>query len=46
MLYVISAVFDRLPFTNNAILDALDLDALDRGTRPPAVAAETPSSTR
>ena len=51
MLYGISAVFDQLPFSNDAVLDALDVDAHDVdahdvGTRPPALAPDTPSSTR
>jgi hypothetical protein len=46
MLYGISAVLDQLPFSNDAVLDALDVDAQDAGTRPPALAPDNPSSTR
>jgi hypothetical protein len=50
MLYGISAVLDQaldqLPFSNDAVLDALDVHAQDAGTRPPALALDTPSSTR
>jgi hypothetical protein len=46
MLYGISAVFNQLPFSNDAVPDALDPDALDRSTRPPALAPDTASSTR
>jgi hypothetical protein len=46
MLYGISAVFIQMPFSGDAVLDALDLDALDVGIRPPARTPDTPSSTR
>jgi hypothetical protein len=51
MLYGISAVFIQMPFSGDAVLDALDLDALDLdaldvGIRPPARTPDTPSSTR
>jgi hypothetical protein len=41
MLYGISAVFDQMVSSNDAVLDALDV-----GTRLPALTPDTPSSTR
>ncbi len=54
MFYGISAVFDRLPLSNDAVLDALDvaldvaldIGARDVGARLTAHTPDTPSSTR
>ncbi len=56
MLYGISAVFDQMHFSTDAVLDALDVSTCDTGTRDiappnngtwlPAQAPDTPSSTR
>jgi len=46
MLYGISAIFDQILFSNDAVLDALDVGTRDVGTRPPALAPDTPLSTR
>ena len=42
MSYAVSAVFNQMPFLNNAELSLLDTTS----TRPPARAPDTPSSTR
>jgi hypothetical protein len=42
MLYGISAVLDRVSFSNDAVVDVLDATS----TRPPARTPDRPSSTR
>jgi hypothetical protein len=42
MLYGISAVFDQMPVSNDAVLDALGI----AGAKPPQRVPDRPSSTR